>query len=73
MATLSETQLEEILRAELGRYIYHEMGTYTLREADGTVIVQVPRQFVDDLTNAGNLVQYVNRDPRKLFPAPAFG
>jgi hypothetical protein len=73
MATLSETQLEKKLRGERGRYIYHEMGTYTLREADGTVILQVPRQFVDDLTNAENLVQYVDRDPRKFFPAPAFG
>ena len=73
MASLNEILLAEKLRAEPGRYIYHEKGTYTLREADGSVILQVPRQFVDDLTDAGNLVQYIDSDPRKLFPAPAFG
>ena len=44
MSDLSETQFVEKLRAEPGRYIYHEKGTYTLREADGSVILQVPRQ-----------------------------
>ena len=73
MASLNEILLVEKLRGEPGRYIYHEKGTYTLREADGRVILQVPRQFVDDLTDAGNLVQYIDRDPRKLFPTPAFG
>jgi hypothetical protein len=73
MASLNDILLVEKLRAEPGRYIYHEKGTYTLRDADGSVILQVPRQFVDDLTDAGNLVQYIDRDPRKLFPAPAFG
>jgi hypothetical protein len=73
MANLSKTQLVEKLRGEPGRYILHEKGTYTLREADGSVILEVPRQFVDDLTHAGGLVRYEDRDPRKLFPAPAFG
>jgi hypothetical protein len=49
------------------------MGAYTLREADDSVIFEVPKRFVDDLTDAGKLVQYVDRDPRKLFPIPAFG
>jgi len=47
--------------------------TWALREADGGVIFEVPKQFVDDLTDAGKLVQYIDRDPRKLFPPPAFG
>jgi len=49
------------------------MGTYTLREADGSVISEVPRQFVDELRHAGGLVRHENEDPQKLFPAPAFG
>ena len=73
MASLSKTELEEKLRGEPGRYILHEMGTYTLREADGSVISEVPKQFVDDLRHAGGLVRYENEDPQKLFPAPAFG
>ena len=73
MATLSETQFVEKLRGEPGRYVLHEMGTYTLREADGSVILAVPKQFVDNLTNAGKLVQRVDRDPQKLFPIPAIG
>jgi hypothetical protein len=73
MSNLSETLFVERLRGEPGRYVLHEMGTYTLREADDSVIFEVPKQFVDDLTNAGKLVQYVDRDPRKLFPIPAFG
>ena len=73
MSNLSEAQFVEKLRGEPGRYVLHEMGIYTLREADGSVILEVPKQFVDDLTDAGKLVQYVDRDPRKLFPIPAFG
>jgi hypothetical protein len=73
MSNLSETQFVERLRGEPGRYVLHEMGTYTLREVDGSVILEVPKQFVDNLTNAGKLVRYENRDPGKLFPAPAFG
>jgi hypothetical protein len=73
MATLSEAQFVEKLRGEPGRYVFHEMGTYTLREADGSVILEVPKRLVDDLTGAGKLVQYVDRDPRKLFPVPAIG
>ena len=73
MAGLSKTQLVEKLRGVPGRYILHEMGTYTLREADGSVISEVPKQFVDDLRHAGGLVGYENEDPQKLFPAPAFG
>jgi hypothetical protein len=73
MTALSEAQLVEKLRGVPGRYILHEMGTYTLREADGIVISEVPRQFVDDLRHAGGLVRYENEDPQKLFPAPAFG
>ena len=73
MATLSETEFVEKLREEPGRYIYDETGTYTLREADGSVILEVPKQFVDDLTNTGKLVQRIGRDPRKLFPVPAIG
>lgn len=73
MSNLSEAQFVEKLRGTPGRYVFHEMGTYTLREADGSVILKVPKQFVDDLTHAGKLVQYVDRDPRKLFPIPAFG
>ena len=73
MATLSETQFIEKLRAEPGRYIFDEMGTYTLREADGCVILTAPMEFVDKLTQAGKLVQHVDRDPRKFFPVPAIG
>ena len=73
MASLTKTELVEKRRGEPGRYILHEMGTYTLREADGSVISEVPRQFVDDLRHAGGLVRYENEDPQKLFPAPAFG
>jgi hypothetical protein len=73
MSNLSETQFVEKLRGERGRYVFHEMGTYTLREADGSVILEVPKRFVEDLADADKLVQYVDRDPRKLFPAPAFG
>jgi len=73
MAGLSKTQLVEKLRGEPGRYILHEKGAYTLREADGSVISEVPRQFVDELTHAGGLVRHENSDPQKLFPAPAFG
>ena len=73
MSNLSETQFVEKLRGEPGRYVLHETGTYTLREADGSVILEVPKQFVDNLTHAGKLVHYVGRDPRKLFPAPAIG
>jgi hypothetical protein len=72
MASLSKPELVEKLRGESGRYILHELGTYTLREADGTVISEVPGQFVDDL-RPGGLVRYENEDPQKLFPAPAFG
>jgi hypothetical protein len=73
MASLSKTELVEKLRGVPDRYILHEKGTYTLREADGSVISEVPRQFVDDLRHAGGLVRYENEDPQKLFPAPAFG
>jgi hypothetical protein len=45
------------LRAKPGQYIYHEMGTYTLRDADDSVILQVPTQFVNDLIRAGGLVR----------------
>ena len=70
---LSKPELVEKLRGESGRYILHELGTYTLREADGSVISEVPRQFVDELRHAGGLVRHENEDPQKLFPAPAFG
>jgi hypothetical protein len=73
MWTDAETQLIEKLRGVPGRYIVHEKGMYTLRESDGNVLFEMPSQFVDDLTYAGGLVQYENRDPQKLFPAPAFG
>jgi hypothetical protein len=73
MSNLSEAQFVEKLRGTAGRYVFHEKGTYTLRDADGSVILTVPKQFVDDLIHAGKLVQYVDRDPRKLFPIPAFG
>jgi hypothetical protein len=35
------------------------------------VILEVPKQFVDDLTAAGKLVRYVDKDPQKLFPVPS--
>ena len=73
MSNLSETQFIEKLRGEPGRYVLHERGTYTLREADGSVILEVPKRFVDDLKGAGKLVRHVDRDPQKLFPTPAFG
>jgi hypothetical protein len=73
MSNLSVAQFVEKLRGEPGRYVFHEMGTYTLREADGSLIFEVPKQFVDELTDVGKLVQYIDRDPRKLFPTPAFG
>ena len=73
MSSLSKTQFVEKLRGKSGRYVLDELGTYTLREADGNVILKVPKQFVDDLIHAGKLVQYVDRDPWKLFPTPAFG
>ena len=73
MARLSKTELVEKLRGVPGRYILHEMGIFTLREADGSVISEVPRRFVDDLYHAGGLVRHENSDPQKLFPAPAFG
>lgn len=73
MSNLSEAQFVEKLRGTPGRYVFHEMGTYTLREADGKVILEVPKQFVDDLIDSSKLVQYIDRDPRKLFPIPAFG
>jgi hypothetical protein len=38
MASLSKTELVEKLRGVPGWYIFHEKGTYTLREADGSVI-----------------------------------
>ena len=73
MTNLSETQFGEKLREEPGRYVFHKKGTYTLREADGSVIMEVPKQFVDNLTHAGKLVKHVDRDPQKLFPIPAIG
>jgi hypothetical protein len=73
MSNLSVAQFVEKLRGEPGRHVFHEMGTYTLREADGSLIFEVPKQFVDELTDVGKLVQYIDRDPRKLFPTPAFG
>ena len=55
--------------SETGVLDHHDMGTYTLREADGTVVAQVPTQFVDDLMDAHKLTRD-SKDNSKYVLAP---
>jgi hypothetical protein len=49
----------EAMREKAGRYIHHDMGKYTLRESDGSVIDEVDDIHVDDLMDHGR----VKNDP----------
>ena len=59
---IRESIILELLRAKPGRYILHDMGDYTMKEADGTDVlvdgelVKPWHNHMDALEGAGKLI-----------------